>query len=819
MRDPLLPGAISVCAGIALARTTQFHTWELVFCMAAFSLLAVFGKRFGGRWIPWTGACLALAALGAGVETRQLQAPRPPPATALTTLTGCVVDPPVRAGEKTQLTVEDGDGRRTRVSVAGHQPLLASIGYGNEVSLDVKLRPAVGYRNPGAFDLGAWLARQGVAQSASAGKDSRFELLTGKCGQAWRRWLYSVRTAAARRIDALYPNDGYRAAMMRGLLLGDKSGIEKVWTEDWRRTGTYHALVISGSHVTLVCGLLLLWRRFFGWGERSLLAASAGIAWFYALLAGGDAPVARAAAGFTLFAAAGLFYRRTRILNLLAAVAIAFLLYDPDSLFDASFQLSFLAVAAIGLFQRPRETEPAEQRRAQSRRLELRLLAETLTLLTRAPLTWCESLLRALIQCWHWVWETFRTSAAVQLGLALPMALYFHRLSLTGLTANVLAVPLLSLAIPLGFAALITGWSWVGALAGGLLDASAAVVAWHARLEPDWRIADPPIWLAWALPAAVAAFALCTPRRNLRLGAAAATASLLGLLVWNPFAPAKVRGSLELTGIDVGQGDSFLISLPDGEMILVDAGGIPRFRGGAPGSFDLGEDVVSPYLWTRGVKRLAAVAVTHLHEDHAGGVPAIIANFRPREIWSGFAPEENEAWRGISRRAAAQGSRVRTLKRGDAWRQGGVAFEVLSPAPLQPFGRKPGNNDSLVLRLTYGRHVFLLLGDAERPIEAQLMEAGLTGHVDVMKVSHHGSRRSNESDWLSAMRPSVALISAGFDNIYGLPARETLSGLAERRAVVLRTDLAGLISVQSDGRYLTVGRVDEHNRDWDVPAL
>lgn len=751
--------------------------------------------RFSG-WILW----MAAGALAAAWQPPPAPRPDPPPGR----VEGCVVESSVIRNDRFQFTLEIQPGARVRVSVApdrqGRFP--APLLYGERAAAELRLRRLRGYRNPGAFDAAAWMARRAIFWNGTPAGGRAMERLPGTCGAPWRRTLERWRAAALRRIDEVYGEDSYRAAMMRGLLLGDKSGIRKAWIEDFRRTGTYHALVISGSHVTLVCALFLLWRRISGIGWRTLPAAAAALAWLYAFMAGADAPVLRAAAGFTVFAAAALVYRRPPLLNTVAAVALVFLALDPDQLFEASFQLSFLAVVVLAALVDGRQPKQGLDGEAMAARLELRLAAETLHELLRVPLRAALGFLRATAVLFRLIRNLFLASAAVQLALALPMALLFHRLSLSGLSANVLATPFISLAIPAGFAAAITGWKPAASLAGRLLDAARGIAAWHARLEPDWRIPDPPLWLAAALSAGLLAWVAMRGRR-LRWLAASAYLALVTLLVWHPFPPRAGQGALEITMIDVGQGDSFLIGLPDGRFALVDGGGLPQRGRRRADPFDVGEEVVSAYLWHRGLRRVHVIAVTHLHEDHAGGVPALVENFRPREVWTPFAPD-TPLWRRIEAAARRTGARIRLLKQDDRCDFGGAACRVLAPARDQPWTGRAQNNDSLVLELRYGRHAFLLTGDIEAPVEARLAEEGLLRPVQVLKVPHHGSR-SSATEWLlERTRPAIALVSAGEGNSYGLPHPDALARLRAMHTLLLRSDRNGLVSVRSDGRYLEV---------------
>ncbi|MBI4889476.1 MAG: ComEC/Rec2 family competence protein [Acidobacteria bacterium] len=817
MRKPLAGPALIFAGGIVLSRLAPFQAWEPLVCALALASLATLSFQRQSPRLGRVCAWLTFAALGVWAAVLH---PNPvPPATQLGArhLEGCVVESSTVRGERTLFTLEIANLGRARVSLpaAGGTPP-ESLLYGERVALDARLRRIRGFHNEGAFDVELYQARRGVFWNATAARGQGVQRIEGACGEPWRRTLEGWRGAALARIGRLYGEDSYHAAMMRGLLLGDKSGIRRAWVEDFRRTGTYHALVISGSHITLVCGIILLWLRCSGFGERTLLVLAGVLAWLYALLAGGDAPVVRAAAGFSLFVAAALLYRRSSVLNVLAAVALAYLVLDPGQLFEASFQLSFLAVAVMGLFGEGKEDPEAP--RAMARRLELRLAAETLHHVTRLPLAAAQRMFQWLEAGALALWGLLRISALVQAGLALPMVLLFHRVSLTGLSANLAVIPLISLAVPAGFLGAFTGWRWAAGLAAWFLDLARSAAAWHMRFEPDYRVADPPLWLALAIPLVMLAWAAAS-RPRARWGLAAAYAALLALLTWQPWergGPAADR--LELTALDVGQGESLVAALPDGELAIIDGGGLPQSGRRQGDYYDVGEEVVSPYLWRRGVARVAVVAVTHLHDDHAGGIAALLRNFRPRELWTGFAPD-HPAWNRLSSLARELRIAVRVLKQGDRLTLGGVEWQVLAPAREQPWSGKPRNNDSLVLRARHGRTAFLLTGDAERGVEARLMEEGLAAETQVLKVAHHGSRLSSMSAFLDLLHPAVAVISAGEGNAYHLPNVQVVEELRRRGITILRTDEAGQVSVSSDGRTITVDRWRrgrESGWSWDA---
>ena len=612
--------------------------------------------------LPRAAAAASLAAFffaGALLEVAH-QPPPPPrldvPDLSLTVLTGCLVETPILIGDKEQFTLELAHEARARVTFYVHPGDQApDLNYGRRFEVEGKLRIPRNFGNPDAFDYRDYLARQDIYWTLSA---LTLKPLAGSCGNRLDAAISALRGGALERIASLYHGDRYNTAMADAVLLGEGSGLERVWTDDYRSTGTFHAIVISGLHVSVLAGaLLLLLRLLFVPRIPAILLTLLAI-WLYALVTGWHAPATRSAAGMTLFAIGGLFYRDRRMLNILAAVALLFVLLDPDQLFDASFQLSFLAVAFLAIFAVPvieatseplgRATaglkdvkrDPRLDPRVAAHRVQLRLYATTLTAFIRVPLTFSRGVICAAVRIGVFFFDICFVSLVMQAGLALPMAIYFHRLSISGLSANAIVVPLLALVMPLGFLAIATNAHWIAALTALLLDLSRRTVAWHAGMEPNWRIPSPPLLLCLAICAALAVAALRWKHLWTRTWSLAALAVLLGVMVASPFRPVVPEGRLSMTAIDVGQGDSIFLTFPDGKTMLMDGGGFPKFgkrerSEGAPVRLDIGEDVVAPYLWSRRVKRLDVIAISHLHDDHAGGVPRAPKRFRRTGIVGG----------------------------------------------------------------------------------------------------------------------------------------------------------------------------------------
>jgi competence protein ComEC len=298
---------------------------------------------------------------------------------------------------------------------------------------------------------------------------------------------------------------------------------------------------------------------------------------------------------------------------------------------------------------------------------------------------------------------------------------------------------------------------------------------------------------------------------------AAAVAILIALLLWSPFRPRINAGQLELAAIDVGQGESLFVAMPDGKRMLVDGGGLPSFGRPAETRMEIGEDVVAPYLWERGIRSLDVIVASHGHEDHIGGLPALIADFHPKELWTG-AGSDGDAWRAVREAAARNGVKLVPMAGPRRFRWGGAELEVLAPLPDYVPSDTPKNNDSLVLRVAFGKRAFLLTGDIERPIERRMIEENELRSAEVLKAPHHGSRTSSTEEFLEAVSPAFSVISAGFENSYGNPHPETLDRLKASGSMVFRTDLDGLVSIRTDGRRLWVETHRETGGSQLAPA-
>jgi competence protein ComEC len=513
-----------------------------------------------------------------------------------------------------------------------------------------------------------------------------------------------------------------------------------------------------------------------------------------------------------------LIYRDRYSLNSIGTAALVLLVARPASLFDASFQLTFLSVAALGGIVQPmleRTVAPyvtgtrhidnpgydsALEPRVAQFRLDLRIIAQRLALFL--PTLTRKYVARAItfgIRGALAFASLIVVTATLQIALALPMVWYFHRLALAGVPVNIVIVPLTSLLMPVGILAALA--VYVFAPLAKLLAIASAVVL-HAILatvtalaalpRADLRLPLPAFVVA-ALGAVAFGFALFAFKRSRPWMIAASAALVLSAaLLAIPREPQTRLGNAELTAIDVGQGDSLLVVSPHGRTLLVDAGGPPGFSRSS--AFDVGEDVVSPYLWARGFWRLDTVALTHPHSDHMDGLRAVIRNFRPHELWVAYDLDLPAA---LAATVAEAGTAIRRIHSSDSIDLDGMRWTAhLSHTPHTE------NDDSLVLRLDYNGNSALLLGDAERALEAEI--AHDERPVDILKVAHHGSVTSTTPELLAVTRPKFAVISVGAHNNYGHPRREVLERLGAAHAQTYRTDENGATTFVMNGKTVAV---------------
>ena len=631
------------------------------------------------------------------------------------------------------------------------------LGEGQRIRAEVRLHRPIGFRNPGVFNYPAHLRREGILLVGS-GRGDRVTPLTADAPP----WSVRVKRWAVATIRAQLPEAS--AALLAGLLLGERTALPRETDEAFRRAGVYHVLAVSGFNVALVASTVFASLAVLG-VPRRVTALVAGVALVgFGLVVGGQPSVVRATVMGLLLLLSVLLDRDSQVMNALCLSALLLVVWRPTDLWDPGFQLSVAATAGIIYLAAPLAGFLKERR-------------------------------------WpHWLATAVAVSLAAQLPVTPIMLAHFNQLSLIGVAANLLVVPLAGPATTLGMLALLLHLASETAAsllfnALWLLLIALRLVVWAAAAVPGAMVHLP-------APSGAAIVAWCgalilTPhvasRVWTRVAAATLVAAATALTAWPWVSPGD--GRLRVTFLDVGQGDAAFVELPEGPRILVDGG-----PGGAR-RFDVGERVLSPFLWNRPVHRLDAVALSHPDADHAGGLGAVLRNFRVREFWESgrWGPGTQDAWLALSKSGAAR----RILRDGQRLWVGRALVTVLNP-DSRPSASP--NDDSLVLRLDWRGVSVLLTGDLGWLGEARVLERGAPVRALVLKVAHHGSRSSSSAAFLDAAQPSFAIISVGARNPFRHPTPEALARIEASGARVYRTDRDGAVIFETDGTRLWVTR-------------
>ncbi len=686
------------------------------------------------------------------------------------------------------------------------------------------------YNDPGVWDAGEYLRSQGIGALGST--DVAKVRVLGAAPPSLPCTLHRLQTEASSRVVTLAALPAARhlpaflqltpedAGMLTAMLTGDRSYLQRRTRTGFERTGSFHLLVVSGMHLAIFSSVILLIARLLRLPRVAATALTIATSFAYALFTGYGEPVQRSFWMVTLFLLGRLLFRERHALQALGLAGLLLMAANPRALSGSSLQMTLLTVVAIGGLAAPfaertfapylhgvrdlylTPIDASLPPLVAQWRVSLRLFAAHLEPFTgrRIARTWTPKVVGFLLRAL----ELLLVSCLVELVMALPMALYFHRITVLGLPVNFLIVPFLGLLLPaamLCFAVLLVAPALALLPAAGtaaLLHIVSAIVDGFARLPfGDYRLPPPPDprIVAWGVLLAVAVL-LVRRRERWSPPAAAAFVLLAGVLVVLPQPVRHVPGVLQISTIDVGQGDAILVITPDGKTMLVDAGGIVGAPAGS--NFDIGEEVVSPTLWARGIRRLDAIAISHAHEDHIGGMSAVMANFKPRVLLVGNNPKSAH-YAALLAQAAAAGIPVEEHRQGDRWRFGeNTEIQTLWPSREYIPKPEPGNNDSLVLRLVYDHTSALLEGDAQALAEAGMVAAGLP-HTDLLKVGHHGSLSSTIPPFLAALSPAYGAISCGRRNFYGHPRPATLDHLEAAHVRTFRTDTLGEADFLLDG--------------------
>ncbi len=678
--------------------------------------------------------------------------------------------------------------------------------YGDALRLEGELRRP---RPFGGFDYPAYLANQGISGILYARSVHLLPAEAPSLGSALLIRVFDLRRGLANRLEQAMTEP--HVSLAQALLLGLRSALPEDVEESFRRTGTSHLLAISGLHVGVILALTMIGTsRLLGRRWHLYLAISVAVVWAYAAISGFPISVVRAAIMGTVLLLAWGVGRPRSVLPSLALAAAVMVGIDPRVLGQVSFQLSFTALAGIVL------ALPYQAR-----------ISEWASMRAQSAATWR--------RVWFWqganaVSTALVVSAAATLATWPLVAANFERVPILGIFTTLLALPALpgilvgsmatalaGLVHPLG--GQFFGWlTWVPlSYLLGLVSVFPTVSfsgswvgipflwAWYLTLGgllllpggmPRFKEIFAKLDEMWARAVGKGPGSRATP--GLSLGSAMLAVALLagGVVLWlQVFSPTDEN--LRVHFFDVGQGDSTLIDTPNGRQVLVDGG--PDLDG----AVNALAGVLPP-----GDRNLDLVVVTHMDEDHARGLIEVVDRYDVEAVLMGTADDDaviGPQWEAVLRRKGIEPVQVAAGHLVEL--EPGITLEVLNP-PATPFVGTPAdrNNNSVVMRLSYGRITYLLTADIEAPAESRLARSPEDLKSTVLKVGHHGSRSSTTASFLEKVDPSLAVVSAGADNRYGHPHREVMDRLTRRLGpeMVFRTDRDGSVELISDGVDLWV---------------
>lgn len=744
--------------------------------------------------------------------------------------------------------------------IAGEYEQL-NLGYGTKIRVACHLQREEKYQNPGGVSNIEILDQQGIDATAiikspllieNLGKTSTFPLF---------EWI------AERRQNLILEFKKHFSVSTAGVLiaslLGNKYHLDKTTAESFREGGTFHILVISGLQITFIGGLtILLLRQFTRKKFWQFLLASLFL-WAYTLAVGADSPVTRAAIMFTVWYFSYVVFRRANLLNTLAAGALALLIWKPSDIFNQSFQLTFICVFSIvamgvplierlnkiGSWYPTSETQiPPEAPNW------LKILCETLYW---SEQNWQKEQKREIWQCrllkshyaqklerWklqrilRYAFETIVVSFIVQAWL-LPFAvIYFHRISLVSILLNV----------PVGaLMAIESLTAIIGVFVAQISEILAAPFIWLTEIlnwlilkitiffiSQDWSSIRIPhysgnaqiIYFLYFIPIIFLTFLLLKwnpfdlkfKKQNFKLQiriAGLVFILLLSIIIFHPFSASSPDGKLHIDFLDVGQGDSALITMPTGETILVDGGGKSNFnklyvqREGEeaepfePDVQNIGETVVSNFLWEKGYDKIDYLLPTHADTDHIQGLTDVARNFKIDAALVARTPTQDEDFADFYKILEKKRIGLTKFGRGDVLTFGDVKIEVLSPEKVENINTNWDNNQSTVLRISYGETTFLLTGDIEKETERELLQTPELLQSNVVKAAHHGSKTSSTQPFIEATKAKLVVISVGKHSQFGHPHEEVVERWQNSDAKIMTTGEKGTITIISDGKTIS----------------
>jgi competence protein ComEC len=613
-----------------------------------------------------------------------------------------------------------------------------------------------------------YLKIMGIHNKASSKSPLLVEKLAREKRISLARTISLIRRNLQNRIESFFPGEGESlseaGAVMEALLLGERERMPDSLTRSLQTAGLFHLFAISGAHIGIISFLIFSFFKIIRLPTRFSYGLLMGFLVFYAILVEGRPSVLRATIMTLAYLTGKLIWSQVNFLNTLAFSAFILLLLNPMQLFSLGFQLTFSATLCIVLF-----------------------FPKIMKYLPRLPLR---------------LSELFALSLTAFIGVMPFIALTFNRITFASLVLNFAAIPLVGLIMAGGYVFLLASFT-VPFLAGILADVSGFLIQGLVILSEipeiipftSFRVPTPYILVVVFYFLFLLSFQLPPVIKKQKWISTLGLLVMALILISYPFSDKKKL--LTLTFIDVGQGESILVEFPGQKKMLVDGGGL------YDDSYDVGEKVVSRFLWNKGIKTIDFMVLTHAHPDHLNGLKSIAGNFKIKEFWEAYTPVEDSSYEELKKSIGDEVIQQKVF-RGDSNSISGVRIDVLHPKESDQKVRQVHNDHSIVMRISTGDISFLLTGDIGEDAEREILENIGSLNSQIFKSPHHGSRSSSSASFLEAVEPEIIVISVGKRNFYNLPDPVVLERYNATGAAVLRTDTHGAIEITTNGQAFHV---------------
>jgi len=657
-----------------------------------------------------------------------------------------------------------------RISIPNTQDLKAihSLLVHDLIKVSAKISTSHGYQNFGLSSSNTYLKFRKIHRTGFSKSPLLVEKLSSGSHFSFLRMISKVRQEIQKKIEFFFPGENQylssSGAVLEALLLGERGRISESLSRSLQDSGLYHLFAISGAHIAIISFLIFSVLKILNVPNRTSYIVLIFLLIFYSMLVEGRPSVIRATIMTLAFLLGRLIWKDTNLLNTLSLSAFILLLFNPFHLFSLGYQMTFAATLSIVLF-----------------------FPIVIKYLPKLPLN---------------ISEILALSITAQLGILPITASAFNRIAFAPLILNLIAIPLISIIMTAGYVFIPIAFTnaSVAQLLVKLLDLFIDILIRISQFAStvnflSYRIPDPHIIIIIGTYVFLLALLLPQKIKRQKLITSILFFSFFAVLVTYPFP--SYSHHLCMTFMDVGNGDSILVEFPGKKKMLVDGGGSTY------GNFDIGERILSPVLWDKGIKKIDYLVLTHAHPDHLYGLFSVVENFKIKRFWESTSPTEDRAYLAFKEKLDPK-TKKEQLCQGTSIKIGQVEIKILHPA--RPKNPPPlvSNNQSLVMMITYQKISFLLTGDIEYQAEQNILSIYHNLDCQVLKCPHHGSSSSSTEPFIKAVSPKIVVISVGENNLYGLPDESVICRYKKMDVEVYRTDHHGAVEIVSNGKGICI---------------